>query len=129
MKMIVRYNGGKDSYNACSEPKELVVGQEYEVVSIEKGDWQTNYTLKGIKGKFNSVWFDEVSLYPPTYLAVSNKKPIVGYAYECSRMEYIDGAWKLSRKKTSNVKAVEQIGKVTYKVETLNSTYIVQDND
>lgn len=57
---IVRYNGETRSYYGCSSPKDLVVGQKYEVLSEDVKDWQTNYTLKGVKGYFNSVWFDEV---------------------------------------------------------------------
>ena len=61
MAKKVRYNGGTQSYLGCSEPTVLVVGKEYEVISSTDRGWQTNYTLNGIKGNFNSVWFDEVS--------------------------------------------------------------------
>ena len=34
MAKIVRYNGGTESYYGCSEPTELVIGKEYEVIDI-----------------------------------------------------------------------------------------------
>lgn len=34
MKKFVRYNGGTQSYYSCSDPKNLVIGKEYEVTSI-----------------------------------------------------------------------------------------------
>lgn len=61
MAKKVRYNGGTESYYGCSDPTNLVVGKEYEVVLSKDRGWQTDYILKGIDGEFNSVWFDEVS--------------------------------------------------------------------
>ena len=60
MAKIVRYNGGTMSYLGCSNPSKLVLGQTYEVVAEDDLGWQTNYTLKGVTGYFNSVWFDLV---------------------------------------------------------------------
>jgi len=59
-KKIVRYNGGTESYYSCSDPTDLVIGKEYEVISAKDRGWQTDYTLKGVTGEFNSVWFDEI---------------------------------------------------------------------
>ena len=56
----VQYNGGTLSYYGCSDPEVLVIGKTYTVIAIEDRGWQTDYTLKEVKGAFNSVWFDEV---------------------------------------------------------------------
>ena len=57
---LVRYNGGNLSYYGCSNPKKLKLRKVYKVVAIKDRGWQTDYTLKGVKGAFNSVWFDNV---------------------------------------------------------------------
>ena len=54
----VRYNGGTQSYYGCSDPTNLVPGEEYEVVHIEVFGWHTKYSLRGVDGKFDSTWFD-----------------------------------------------------------------------
>lgn len=58
--MKVKYNGGNLSYYGCSNPKVLKTGKVYKVVAIEDRGWQTDYTLKGVQGAFNSVWFDAI---------------------------------------------------------------------
>ena len=78
MKKFVRYNGGTQSYYSCSDPKNLVIGKEYEVTSINVRNWQTNYTLKGIKGNFNSVWFDDILSEKETVMAFSSAVPKIG---------------------------------------------------
>ena len=78
MKKFVRYNGGTQSYYSCSDPKNLVIGKEYEVTSINVRNWQTNYTLKGIKGNFNSVWFDDILSEKETVMAFSSTVPKIG---------------------------------------------------
>ena len=61
MAKKVRYNGGTESYYNCSNPSILVVGQEYTVIKEDVYPWQTDYILEGLYGKFNSVWFDDVT--------------------------------------------------------------------
>lgn len=78
MKKFVRYNGGTQSYYSCSDPKNLVIGKEYEVTSINVRNWQTNYTLKGINGNFNSVWFDDILSEKETVMAFSSTVPKIG---------------------------------------------------
>lgn len=56
----VRYNGETLSYYGCSPAANLKVGKVYRVVEEDDLGWQTNYTLKGVDGVYNSVWFDEV---------------------------------------------------------------------
>ena len=75
MTKQVRYNGGTESYYGCSDPINLVVGEEYEVVFSRERGWQTDYTLKGVDGEFNSVWFDEVSSDDKVYMAISQEVP------------------------------------------------------
>ena len=78
MKKFVRYNGGMQSYYSCSDPKNLVIGKEYEVTSINVRNWQTDYTLKGINGNFNSVWFDDILSEKETVMAFSSTVPKIG---------------------------------------------------
>lgn len=78
MKKFVRYNGGTQSYYSCSDPKNLVIGKEYEVTSINVRNWQTDYTLKGINGNFNSVWFDDILSERETVMAFSSTVPKIG---------------------------------------------------
>ena len=52
----VKYNGGNKSYFGCSDPDKLVRGQIYEVIAVNDRGWQTDYTLKGVIGQFNSEW-------------------------------------------------------------------------
>lgn len=78
MKKFVRYNGDTQSYYSCSDPKNLVIGKEYEVTSINVRNWQTDYTLKGINGNFNSVWFDDILSERETVMAFSSTVPKIG---------------------------------------------------
>ena len=55
MAKKVRYNGGTESYYGCSDPTNLVVGKEYEVILSKDRGWQTDYTLKGVDGEFNCL--------------------------------------------------------------------------
>ena len=91
MAKIVRYNGGTQYFYPCTKPYMLVVGREYEVIHAKVSDCHTEYTLKGVEGEFNSVWFDEVednNSFATTYLAVSYDIPEKGESYACSRLEY-----------------------------------------
>ena len=126
MAKKVRYNGGTKSYKGYSTPTNLVVGQEYEVVRSRDLGWQTNYTLKGITGEFNSLWFDEVSPNnDKVYMAVSHEVPAIGKSYSCKKMEVIKGQPNFTGLTTSTVKDVCYLGNNIYKVTTLNSVYIV----
>ena len=89
MAKKVRYNGGTLSYYGCSDPTNLVVGKEYEVVLSKDRGWQTDYTLKGIYGEFNSVWFDEVSSDDKVYMAIAHEVPVIGEKYSCYKMEFM----------------------------------------
>lgn len=117
---IVIYNGGTESYYGCSKPDVLVKGARYLVIAEEDRNWQTDYTLNGIPGKFNSTWFDEV----PGYLAVSNHIPVQGeplrkfYRLEGENWTYV--------KHTSTVTYIELLSSNIYKVFTKNTLYIVQ---
>lgn len=130
----VRYNGGTESYKYSTKPDKLVVGKEYEVISIAQSAFQTNYTLRGVKGEFNSVWFDEITTSKVenskrvVNLAVSEDIPKLGESYHCAKIEFVDGKPKLLRCLTSPVKKVEEVGVNTYYVRTNNSVYIVKVN-
>lgn len=59
---IVRYNGGTESFAASyDDPSCLKVGGAYRVASVKVKNWTTDVQLVGVKGTFNSVWFDELS--------------------------------------------------------------------
>lgn len=128
MAKIVRYNGETMSYYGCSEPTELVVGKEYEVISANDRGWQTDYTLKGVKGHFNSVWFDDVNSKntAKTFMALAHTVPVVGERCKCSKLKFVNGQPKLIGWNTSTVNEVSDMGNNIYRVITHNSTYIVQ---
>lgn len=125
MAKKVRYNGGTQSYYGCDDPKVLVVGKEYEVVLARDRGWQTDYTLKGVAGEFNSVWFDEVSSDDKVYMAIAHEAPEIGKRYSCYKMEFINGNPQLVGWSTSTVKAISYMGNNIYHVTTRNSIYIV----
>ncbi len=118
---LVKYNGGTATYQTCSSPTFLKEGEFYEVVSKDVGECQTNYTLKGVDGYFNSVWFDDVKVG----LVIATKPPKVGERFLC--YEQLPDGNKYSRTTvlTSRVRSVEQINNKGYKIYTLNSCYIV----
>ena len=125
MKKIVRYNGGTMSYKGCSEPTELVVGKEYAVIATNDRGWQTDYTLKGVEGHFNSVWFEDVPSVGINFMALARTVPIVGKSCECFKIEYLKGQINLISISTSTVKEVLDMGNNIYRVTTRNSTYFV----
>ena len=125
MTKKVRYNGGTRSYYGCSDPTNLVVDKEYEVVLSRDRGWQTDYTLNGVDGEFNSAWFDEVSSNNNVYMAIAHEVPVIGERYSCYKIEFINGQPKLIAWSTSNVKGINNIGNNIYQVTTRNSVYIV----
>lgn len=125
MAKKVRYNGGTQSCYGCSEPTSLVVGKEYEVIHSRDCGFHTDYTLKGVDGNFNSVWFDEVSSDDKVYMASAHEVPVIGERYSCYKMEFIDGQPKFIARSTSIVKKIDYIGNNIYQVTTCNSVYIV----
>lgn len=104
----------------------MVVGQEYEVLAENERRWQTDYTLKGVEGEFNSVWFDEVRSKKSKYMALAHKVPVVGERCECTKVEVFNGRTNLIRWITTTVKEVTHLGENIYQVTTRNSVYIVQ---
>jgi len=126
MAKKVIYNGGTESYYDCSDPIVLVEGKEYEVVYARDRGFQTDYTLKGVSGEFNSVWFDEVSPEEKVFIAIANEIPVVGRRCTCYKIEFINDQPKLIMQTTSTVKSITTMGNNIYNVNTLNSTYIVK---
>ena len=122
MAKYVKYNGGKDSYYGCSDPKVLSTNLIYEVINEEDKGWQTNYTLKGVDGYFNSVWFSEV----PVYLAVSKEKPELLKPFKCCKICADDKNISYMKITTSSVKKMIKISSAVYQIFTSNSSYIVQ---
>ena len=129
-KKVVRYNGESmmGSY-PCSNPSNLVVGKEYEVVLARDKGYQTNYTLKGVDGEYNSVWFDDVfNDEKKIYLGFSKALPQIGERYNCTRLEFVLGSLRLVAWSTSKVQEIEYLGGNVYRVTTLNNIYIVTVN-
>ena len=122
MAKYVKYNGGTESCYGCSNPKLLSRTQIYEVLEAEDKGWQTNYTLKGVEGSFNSVWFEEV----PVYIAVSNVKPELSRKYVCFKIGADKKSINCQQVTTSPVKKLIPISSNTYHVITANSVYITQ---
>lgn len=60
---IVRYNGGTESFAASyDDPSILKLGGAYRVAYVNVKKWTTDIRLVGVKGTFNSCWFDELSV-------------------------------------------------------------------
>lgn len=73
MVNYVRYTGETKSFEGdFINPNILVKGKIYELISFQVHNWHTTYNLKGVKGDFNSVWFDEVK---PIYSGFIKQKP------------------------------------------------------
>lgn len=129
MAKMVIYNGGTQSYYGCTDPTDLVQGQIYEVIDEQDRGWQTDYTLKGITGHFNSCWFNEIptTSEEKVFMALSHSIPVVDREYSCSRIttNSITRPMLVSCK-TSLVKNVTSLGSNIYLVTTCNSLYIVQ---
>ena len=125
MAKKVRYNGGTESYYGCSDPTDLVVGKEYEVVLSKDRGWQTDYTLKDVDGEFNSVWFDEISSDDKVYIAIAHEVPVIGKKYSCYKIEFINSKPTLIAYTTNTVKSINHMGNNIYQVTTHNSVYIV----
>lgn len=129
MAKKVRYNGGTLSYYGCSDPTKLVMGKEYEVVLARDRGWQTDFTLKGVDGEYNSLWFDEVSSSNDNvYMAIAHEIPEIGKRYSCFKMEFINGLPNFIGWSTSIVEKIDYIGNNIYQVTTCNSVYLVNVN-
>ena len=126
MAIKVRYNGGTQSYYGCSDPTNLVVDKEYEVVLSRDRGWQTDYTLKGVKGAFNSCWFNEIKSERNAFMAFAHKAPVEGEKFQCTKVEIIKGQPEIYDCSTSVVEDVRYLGNNIYQVYTRNSVYIVK---
>lgn len=62
--MQVRYIGASDTqvnWGSNDDPRGVLVeGEVYEVAAREVHTWHTKLSLVGVKGRFNSVCFEEV---------------------------------------------------------------------
>lgn len=48
------------TFGSHTNPNDILVeGNYYDVERVEVHRWHTKIILKGIKGKFNSVWFED----------------------------------------------------------------------
>ncbi len=119
MEKIVKYNGRKDSFLGSTPPVDLVQGEMYTVIGSVDRRWQTDYTLRGIKGQFNSAWFTEVQCL----VAFSQKPPVVGKRCECAKLK--ERSLELVKWSTSPVQAVMKVGDA-YITKTKNSIYIIK---
>ena len=122
MTKLVRYNGEKLSFRNCSDSTLLDVGKVYEVLQEKDFGFQTNYTLKGVKGEFNSVWFDEIEI--PVIMAFSHQPPELKKPMENLLRFNPNEARVVIR--TTPVQKIEKIERNIYKAFTQNSIYIIQ---
>ena len=125
----VRYNGGTESYRPSSDYKKLVLGQIYDVVAEEDLGFQTNYTLKGVSGRFNSCWFDivEYSDQKETLLAIANNMPKVGERCSCYKLNAGPDHIAIRGYKTGKIESVETFaGDNVYIAKDNEHVYIVQ---
>ena len=120
MKEFVVYNGGTLSYNACDDPSVLKKGQIYEITDIDRGSWQTNFKLKGVRGTFNSVWFDEIK---NVELAFSEESHVEGQRYNLKKVDINE--MKVVPVRTSTVQNVQRIYG-GYVIKTVNTVYLVK---
>lgn len=125
MAQKVRYNGGTKQLYPCSDPTNLVVGKEYEVVCYVEHSWHAEYTLKGVEGSFNSTWFDKVSSKNKTYMAFAHEVPAIGKSLHCYKMEFSNEKINFIEWFTSPIRNVHYMGDNIYHVSTRNSVYIV----
>lgn len=125
MKTVI-YNGNIMSYPKCSNADLLEIGKVYEVVSEKISGWYTMYTLKGIEGEFNSLWFDHIDNDEVnTYFAVSKEIPQKGKRFKCKRFVFNGETYNTEHCITSEIKFVEHLERNYYKVITKNSIYLV----
>ncbi|MBQ2938328.1 MAG: hypothetical protein IJE05_05595 [Clostridia bacterium] len=119
-KMVV-YTGETESYCGCSDYSLLTVGKTYEVINENDRGFQTDYTLKGVSGHFNSCWFTEVGI---TYLAVASKIPVKG---ECLKnfVRLENGKWR-NMEHSSTILKIRVIGINVYEIHTCNTIYVLQ---
>ena len=120
---IVYYNGGTESYRSCSKPDQLTKGIAYRVIAEKDLGTQTNYTLDGIVGEFNSAWFDELLA---TKLMVSYEVPQVGKKVECNRLYTLSGKPILKKGTIDTVVGVQRLTDILYLVTTKRDIYAMQ---
>ncbi len=129
---VVVYNGGMDSYYSCSDYRKLEIGKRYVVISANERSWQTDLSLKGVEGEFNSVWFDEVKEYglKKEWLAVATlyNQPdtFVGKRVLLQRI-HVDTKL-VETVTTSEIIRVRNLYGNIYLFETTNSVYVTKVN-
>ncbi len=121
----VKYNGGKDCICPCSSPSHLKLNKIYEVCLEKDLGVQTNFTLKGVRGEYNSMWFDVIE--KAIYLATSYESPKIVKRFKCYAIEEFGEGPEIITRTTSPVLTIEVIDSVNdvYKITTRNSVYIV----
>ncbi len=125
---FVIYNGGKEAYYGCDAPEDLVKGKRYKVVAEEIKPYQTNLTLHGVNGKFNSVWFDKDNddenmkkVWFAKAITYNNIEMFLGKPMRLIRL-HDGGPSELVT--TSYVESIDKVYGNVYKIETANSVYI-----
>lgn len=121
MKHVI-YNGGNESYIACTPPTKLINGNIYTVVSEQVEDYFTTYKLLEVEGNFNSAWFDE---FKPTEFAVSHNLPVVGKRYSCTKLNISQNRLSPTKIETDTVISASVVGNCVFKVDTKSKTYFV----
>lgn len=129
MGKFVIYNGGTEAFYHTSNPSVLVKGDRYEVVEEIQSSFYTNYTLKGIQGEFNSVWFDEVKekkvYLAKTLVYTADIKSLIGRRLHVRRVKDDDTVESVT---TALIVNIEHVYGDIYKLETENTVYVTEVN-
>lgn len=125
---VVKYNGGTDGFFNSCYPNGLVYGKRYLVVSERVMDFQTNLRLDGVKGEFNSVWFDEVKFEKKKWLAIAtlHNKPELFVGKRMSLEKLNENTKVLESVYTSVILSVKKLYENVYLFETRNSVYVTK---
>lgn len=127
---VVMYNGGTDTNCECSDPNALIFGKRYVVISECDRGFQTNLSLRGIIGEFNSVWFDGVKAKKEEWLAKATlyKSPrrYIGGKMNIQKLYENTGRFELIT--TTEIQYVKRIYGNIYLFETENEVYVTKVN-
>lgn len=123
----VRYVGSRMKYAGANPDGVLERDKLYEVKDENVKNGQRYYTLKGVEGEFHDIYFREkTEKLKMAFLAVSSNVPAVGRRCKCSRLEHIDGRFKLVGCVTGIISEVLVLDKDMYYVKTGSDDYVVQ---
>ncbi len=117
MAKYVCYNGGTGKATTCDDPNCLNKEIVYTVILERDKGYQINYILAGVKGEFNSEWFDIVEETPePFEIGVAGEIPMVEKEFHYSRFVFIAGNLYTPQKVIKKVEKANYLGNNIYEV-------------